>query len=130
MIWNVYMVDFNNRDIKVFNIFNHSRFNDSVKKLKKAKLPKEEFADRLNRELMYYFGSKYEYETVITTFPPHITLKELDDAIEERDHRIKVYGECRGSINICPESGIKVDIYQQVMLNWDVFVDYVWEVKK
>jgi hypothetical protein len=96
-----------------------------VKELKRKKLSKEEFADRLKREVMYYFWSKYEYETVVTTFPPHITSGELDKAIVERDHRLKEYGRCRSSIQITPEEYIKIDIYDQVRLNWDVFVDYV-----
>ena len=61
MIWNVYNRDFNSRKIEVFNIFDHSSFRDSVRKLRKKKLPKEEFAEQLKREVMYYFWSKYEY---------------------------------------------------------------------
>lgn len=125
MIWNVYKHDFNSEQIKLFNIFDHSRFTESVKELKRKKLPKEEFADRLKREVMYYFWSKYEYETVVTTFPPRITNGELDKAIAERDRRLREYGQCRSSIQITPEEYIKIDIYDQVRLNWDVFVDYV-----
>ena len=30
----------------------------------------------------------------------------------------------------CSEQEIKVDIYQQVVINWDAFVDYVWSHRK
>ena len=69
MVWNVYERDFNSREIKVFNIFDHYSFRESVAKLKKKKFPKEEFAKRLKLEVMYYFWTKSEYEVVASIFP-------------------------------------------------------------
>ena len=50
---------------------------------------------------------------------------------------IKYYfwSKCEWEIIICPWVGkaddIKIDVYDQLKLNWDKFVDYVWsEVKK
>jgi hypothetical protein len=68
--------------------------------LKKFK-DKDEFAEQLRRDLMYYFWAKSEYEIIISAW-------------------------CGGNGN----EDIKVDIYTQVMNNWDVFVDYVWNSKK
>lgn len=59
---------------------------------------KEEFAQKLRSELMYNFWSKFEYEIIIGPW---------------------------GSFQDTRE--IKVDIYDQVMINWDRFLDYVWE---
>ena len=61
MIWNVYYRDMNTHQIKVWNIFNHSSFCGAVIRLKKKRLPKEEFAKKLEREVLYYFWSKSEY---------------------------------------------------------------------
>lgn len=45
------------------------------------------------------------------------------------------WSKCEWEIIICPWVGkaddIKIDVYDQLMLNWDKFVDYVWsEVHK
>ena len=126
MIWNVYGLDFNAREIKIYNIFNHSSFREAVVKLKKKKFPKEEFAEQLKLQLMYYFWSKYEHEAVVTSFPPYIDKKELDRVSTEYEDYNSRYGHYPHKINIRPDTALKIDIYAQVMLNWDVFVDYVW----
>ena len=129
MIWNVYYRDINTRQIKIWNIFNHSSFREEVINLKKKKLPKWEFAKRLERKVLYYFGSKYEYEVVVTSFPPYIDKKELDRLNSEYENFNTMYGHYPLRIDVCPETYKKIDIDQQVHLNWDVFVDYVWRAK-
>ena len=39
------------------------------------------------------------------------------------------YGDRVYKVNIKPEVAEKIDIYQQVKLNWDVFVEYIWKHK-
>ena len=129
MIWNVYYRDINSQEIKVFNIFNHSSFCGAVIRLKKKKLPKEEFAKRLERETLYYFWSKCEFEIVLTSFPPYIDKKELDRLNSEYENFNTMYGHYPFRIDVCPETYKKIDIYEQVHLNWNVFVDYVWRAK-
>jgi hypothetical protein len=67
-----------------------------LKKYKKIDF-KDAFAESMKSELMYYFWSKYEWEVCIT---------ELFDGEKKAE--------------------TKVDVYMQVMQNYDVFVDYVW----
>lgn len=100
--WNVYINSFNEKRIEICNIFDHCRFLDGCKKIaKKYKDDKAAFAEELRRELMYYFWSKCEWEIILKDWPPH------DDFNDE-----------------------KVDVYDQVRLNWNIFVDYVWENRK
>ena len=129
MIWNVYYRDMNSRQIKVWNIFDHSSFREEVINLKKKKLPKEEFTKKLERKVLYHFWSKYEYEVVVTSFPPYIDKKELDRLNSEYENFNTMYGHYPLRIDVCPETYEKIDIYQQVHLNWDVFVNYVWRAK-
>ena len=129
LTWNLYKHDINSRKIKVFNIFNHSSFRESVIKLKKKKVPKEVFAERLQLEVMYYFWSKCEYEVVVTSFPPYIDKKELDRLTSVYEECNTKWGHYPLRIDVRPEIGIKIDICNQVLLNWDVFVDYVWRTK-
>lgn len=122
----VYHHNFNKRSIEKFNVFNHRRFYEDVKKdLKKCKT-KEEFAERLRLNLFYYYGSKCEWEVVITSWPPRIKIKELERLNSEREELLKKYDREPYNLYIKPDIAEKIDVYEQVMLNWDLFVDYVW----
>ena len=100
MEWNVYYYSMNERKIKQFNIFNHSNFKNEVIDLIGKIKDRDEFSEEIKKVLFYYFGFKAEYEVVISPW-------------------------CGGN----DKDGIKVDIYSQVMLNWDKFVDYVWNYR-
>lgn len=118
------------------NIFNHFRFEeDTIKHLKECST-KEEFAERISRELFYYFGSKCEYELIITRKDNKITLspwtgnKEgildvTDDTDFDRNglyekmvHRYRKF-----------EDSIKFDVNDQVQYDFENFVDYCWNSK-
>ena len=101
MEWNVFYHDINKEEITTFNIFRHGSFSNDVQKSLKKFKDKNEFAEQLKRDLMYYFWSKSEYEIIISPW-------------------------CGGRNTI----DIKVDIYAQVMNNWEIFLDYVWNSKK
>ena len=82
------------------NIFKHSGFKKEVEDhLIKIK-DKEEFAEELRKSLFYYFWSKCEYEVVVKPWC-------AGDSVDE----------------------IKIDIYDQVMANFNIFIDYVWGYK-
>ena len=100
MTWNVYVGSFNSRDIRVYNVFDHSRFMDDIRKIyKKHKDDFNAFSEEVRRSLMYYFWSKCEWEIVLTGWPPKDDFKDK-----------------------------KIDVYDQIMLNWDAFIKYVWEM--
>lgn len=101
--WNVYVHQFAGSSIKVHNVFDHYRFvKDIAKTLQKFKDDRGTAIEEVRHNLMYYYWSKCEWEVIIDTWPP-----------SPRE-----------------DSGIKVDVYNQVKLNWDVFSDYVWEHRK
>ena len=128
--WFVYRHDINKKEIVKFNIFDHWRFEEDVKKnLKKCKA-KEEFAEKLKSDLMFYFWSKCEYEVVISSFPVHIRKEELNRLNEEFKNSVEKYGREPYGMWVCPDVGEKIDIVGQVMLNFEIFVDYVWSHKR
>jgi uncharacterized protein YacL (UPF0231 family) len=128
--WIVYRHDINKREIVEFNIFDHWRFEEDVKKdLKKCKT-KEEFSEKLKSNLMYYFWSKCEYEVVMSSFPVHIKKEELSRLNEEFKKDTERYGHEPYGAWVCPDVGEKIDICGQAMLNFEVFVDYVWSHKR
>ena len=71
-------------------------FNASLDDLKKIR-GKAEFSEALRKNLFYYFCSKCEWEVIISPF-----------------------------VGGSDKEAIKIDVYDQVRNNWEVFVDYVW----
>ena len=53
-----------------------------------------------------------------------------NDFIEAANKHKDKYGTDYVRINVSPDTGIKIDIYEQVMNNWDLFLDYVWNSKR
>lgn len=102
MKWNVYYHDINRRKMTTFNIFNHYGFRRAVKEAIKKYRKKDEFIEQLRKELMYFFWSKSEYEIVITPWVGGDREKEAE----------------------------KIDIYEQIMMNYDIFSEYVWKNRK
>ena len=98
LVWNVYYENFNKRKIETFNIFKHYRFwEDCIKNKKKNKNNKDNFVEQLRRDLRYYYWSKSEWEIILTSWSLR---KDFDEE--------------------------KIDVFDQIELNWDRFVDYVW----
>lgn len=124
MIWNVFRHDFNRGEIKVWNVFEHGSFSRDVEELLSDSSYKsyEDFSERLRRIAQYYFWCKSEHEVVITSLIPYIDNKEFDRLNAEREkHRYLHY------VNL--EVNEKIDIYDQLQLNWDIFAKYVWSFK-
>lgn len=127
--WNVFYHDINKNKITTLNIFDHWKFAEYTQKILKEIKDKDIFAENLRRGLFYYFGSKCEYEVIITSFPTYITMKELDILNNERALHKEKYGRDLVRVNASPDTGVKIDIYTQVRNNWEVFVNYVWNSK-
>lgn len=99
LTWNTYIGDFNSGRIEIHNVFDHYTFlEDCRKNAKKNGEDKDAFAEQLRRDLMYSYWSKCEWEIIIDHWP----------------HTDRCHAE-------------KVDVYDQVRLNWDLFVEYVWQ---
>ena len=80
---------------------------------------------------MYWFWCKSEHEVVITSWPVYIDKAELDRLNTEYEEYNNKWGHYPYKINVSPDVGEKVDVYSQITsLNWDIFVNYVWNHKK
>ena len=103
--WFVLYENFNGKKIEPFNVFEHGSFlEDTKKNYKKNKENFEAFKKQLDIDAHYYFWSKCQAETIWTS---EITVSSL---IESRKESIKT----------------KIDIFDQLQLNWDYFVQYTW----
>ena len=96
--WNVYVEDFNRREIKVYNIFKHDNFLKDCRKLAKTCMDKTTFAENIRKNLLYYYWSKCEWEIILSDWPTSNKFKNE-----------------------------KVSVFDQIMINWDRFIDYLWE---
>lgn len=109
--WNVFIHDFNGRRIETYNIFNHYTLCRQLAKVarqrkkgedgKRHAITREEFIKELRSWCMYCFWSKCEWETVIGP---------LICRDGEFDKEAK-----------------KIDVFDQIEMNFDVFADYVWD---
>lgn len=97
LVWNVYYHNINSKSIKIHNVFDHYRFYEDVKKAYDHCTTKEEFTESVRNSLRYYYWCKAEWEVLIS---PYVG-GDIDD-------------------------GIRVDVYDQVINNWDIFIDYLW----
>lgn len=124
--WNVFREDFNKKEIVTYNVLNNYVV-EELKKTKKKCTSKEEFSEELKCVMMYYYWCKSEHEVIITSWPAYVTMKELDRLNSEREKDTEKYGHDPSRLWIEPETGVKIDIYRQLEINWDRFLDYVWE---
>lgn len=120
LVWNVYHYSFNNKDIEPVNIFNYfiKEFIMSLdRKFKKDK--SINLKEELRKEFAYRYWSKYEFEIILTTFPAYVSKAEIDRLVEETKSG-KYYSHY---VNL--ERAKKIDVYEQIMLNYDKLYDYV-----
>ena len=105
--YNVWIYNINRRKMEVFNVFEHYSF---LKGIKNILLEKnflcssiEDFSSQLKKEVLYYFWSRAEWEIVIQ---PWCNCHDIEKAAE------------------------KIDICDQLIINWDIFVKYIWDNKQ
>lgn len=98
--WKAFYHNFNARRIEEYNVLNDGFINGLMERLpkKKSDITYDIFKENLRSELMYRYWCKCEWEVVLSAFPPS------KNGEEER----------------------KVDIYQQVMLNFEIFCKYAY----
>lgn len=102
MEWYVYIENINRKCIEKYNIFEHYSFLEDIKKAyKEADGNFQLFENKVKSSLTYYFWSKCEWEIILSDWPP---------SPEKFGFKKE-----------------KVDVYSQVMLNWNIFINYVWD---
>ena len=99
--WNVYRINHMKNKVEVFNVFDHWSFRNKTIKILKDSKTHTDFSEELHNLVFCYFGWKYEYEICITS------VFSRQEETEE-----------------------KIDIRHQLMLNWDRFIDYLWNNKE
>ena len=126
LIWNVFVEDFNHNRIYVHNVFDHFGFIcDLISINNVCKEDKKLFEEKVEKSLLYYYWGKSEWEVVVTDWPPHVNSEEIDRLVEVRkEYKEKWGGFYRTDVHLI--AGEKIDVYSQVRMNWNMFIDYLW----
>ena len=96
LAWHVIKYDPNIKCFRGYNVLSPVVVED-IKKKTAGAAGRATFADGVGRVCRYYFGSRTECEIVLEEWP------------------------------ICDNpTRRKMDIYDQLFLNWDRFIDYLW----
>jgi len=98
LVWNVYHYSHSRNKIEVWNIFHSIGFSEGIEKIIKKKYKKEIFADKVKSELIHYFLTNYMYEVTVCKYPR----PDMSDG------------------------DVRIDVFDQVMLNFDAFIDYLY----
>lgn len=97
LVWNVVISSRNTGKFLRWNVFNNIIFSEQVTKALKKYKSIEDFAAQVKSWAMYCFWSKCEYEVIISHWPPSDRYKDA-----------------------------KIDVFDQLMLNFPLFVEYIW----
>lgn len=125
--WNVIMEDLNTRKITFHDIFKSGYWEEVAKKLKETFPNRKEWENHFRTRLMSRYGTRAEYEVVVTSWPPFINIDDIEKLQKEVEDREKTWGSKPHKVNINPTVAEKIDIFQQLDMNWHVFADYVWD---
>ena len=121
----VYVENINRRKIEKYNVLNDGIVEEILKRTKG--FDKKAFAAEVDRILRYHFWSRAEWEVILTDWPTHISTDELVRLNNEVDKYEKEYSREPYSMCVNLKTEEKIDVYDQVTMNWNIFIDYLWE---
>ena len=131
--WKVKNYVFQNK-IEDYDILKYRE--EQIKKFKKQSATKEEFAEKLRREMMYQYWSRAEYELIIAIdennriwLEPWVGCRNVDevriDVTDDESFDWRGFAEAHIGKQIY-KNRAKIDIFDQLQWKWDEFIDYLW----
>lgn len=128
MKWNVILKNYKTGNLYAFNIFDDVEFRMNVEKLIERKYDRKRFDTELDLEAHHSFWAKIEWETIFTTWPPHINREEIERIINEYHINRRPGEPLPERIDVNLDRKFKIDVYAQLRANWERFSDYVWRI--
>ena len=139
-IWNTLIHDWNAQDVRVYNVLSHRE--DFIKKLKKKCTTKEEFIELFDRDLLWNFWSRSEYEMILYVENDRVylepwcgTFKEGriditdDNTLDWPVFAQKMLDERAWHDKENNRGYVKFDVYDQLKFKFDELIDFVWNYK-
>lgn len=99
--WIILYHNSNANKIEKYNVFEHGGVRNDIADAVNVCKTKSEFEDKLKTTMQYYFWARAEWEVIVSPWVGGNGTKE-----------------------------IKIDVFDQVMYNWDIFLDYTWKNRK
>lgn len=135
--WIVKNYEINSNAIKDYDVLKYKE--ELIKKLKKKKPDKVEFAKEIRSEMMYHYWSRTEYELIMKVaeneriiLSPWIWRRNSEEAeidvTDNTDFDWKGFAE-KIYIRKGHNDEVKIDIWDQIEYRFDEFVNYCWEYK-
>jgi len=99
--WNVFLYDCvrDKGEPRKFNVFDNRSFSKAIEDIFIMSFTYEEFEEKVKSAAMWQFWSRCEYEFILLSWPTG-----------------------------AKETGYKMDVYEQLRMNWDRFMDYIWSL--
>ena len=93
--WNTILYEHDK--LRIYNVFNNAYFSEAVTNIMHTpNISRSEISEVIMRKAQWQFWGRCEYEHIISSWPPY-------DG----------------------DKGYKIDIFEQLTLNWDRFIDYI-----
>ena len=128
--WMVYIEDFNRRNIREFNVFNHYSLMEDLKKLIRKYPDYKDFCEQFEKDLRYYYWSKCEWETIWIRKDNQVEITSMFANDKWTPLVLDINDELAKSLeffNLTKYGDeMKIDVYDQIMVNKDAFLEYVW----
>lgn len=107
---------------------------DQMKKLKKKSKDIGEFSDLIEREMMWQYWSRAEYELILEKCNSELWLKPWCGCRNPEEVKINVtedkfWQEFAKQYDNWWDDEAKIDIYDQLKFKWPEFVDYCWNTR-
>lgn len=91
----------------------------------------DSFAKQVQMAIQHEYWARSEYEIIVTEWPTSFTEEELDRMKGEIAEHKKQYPDSKYA-RAYPrfDKAEKIDVYDQIMMNWDAFINYLWDNRK
>lgn len=127
--WPVINYNCNNNKIEPYDVLKYRV--DWMKKLKKTAKNKDEFSDILEREMLWQYWSRAEYELILVKCNHELWLRPWCGCLNPEEVKIDVtedtfWQEFAKQYHNWWDNEAKIDIYDQLKFKWSEFVDYCW----
>ena len=127
MKWNVVFEDYETGKLKLFNVFDDVGFRLDVEKIMKQKYDKEQFLYKLDCTAWFHSGAKIEWELFYYRSPILIKPEEMKRIADEHQKRLESEENALDDFGVHPKNWHKIDVNQQLHVNWEYFANYLWE---
>lgn len=137
MSWKVKNYCVNSNKIWDYDVLEYRE--DQIKKFKKKCTTKEEFAEKMRREMMWQYWSRCEYEVIIEIdennrvwLSPWVGCRNPEsvkiDVTDDESFDWHAFAKHHIGKQIYKNEA-KIDIYDQLQWKWSDFIDYCWNYR-